>query len=342
MSRSLVPPGVTVLLALGLCANAARAASSGPAIAQISEQFDKHPLIMIGELHRWAQLHAFLRDLIRDPRFICRADDIVVEFGNARLQDVADAYASGRNVSETQLQGMWRETAVPLTWNSPVYRQFFDTVRDINNRRLCTHPLRIVLGDPPLDWSKIKSARDYEPFTDRDGHFAEVVEREVLSRHHRAFLLVGQWHALKQSPQSADGSPDERRTAQLIERKHPGLLFSIAPVPSPAAAEAIHMGAPPSFKVVRGTGLEHANFGLIDPGKVTRKWPLMGEVVDGVLYVGEQTLLYPSPIIYLDPAYQKELRRRVSIIKDQSGQDFMPVLDDLVREAKKAEKAKHP
>jgi hypothetical protein len=103
MSHSLVPPGITVLLALGLSASA-RGASSGPAIAQIAEQFDKHPLIMIGELHRWAQLHAFLRDLIRDPRFICRADDIVVEFGNSRLQDVADAYASGRNVTETQLQ----------------------------------------------------------------------------------------------------------------------------------------------------------------------------------------------------------------------------------------------
>jgi hypothetical protein len=68
----------------------------------------------------------------------------------------------------------------------------------------------------------------------------------------------------------------------------------------------------------------------------------MGEVVDGVLYVGEQTLLHPSATIYLEPAYQQELRRRISIIKDHSGQDFMPVLDDLVREAKRAAKAKRP
>ena len=40
-----------------------------------------------------------------------------------------------------------------------------------------------------------------------------------------------------------------------------------------------------------------------------------------------------TPTIYLDPAYQRELRRRASIIKDHSGQDFMLVLDDLVKEA---------
>jgi hypothetical protein len=35
----------------------------------------------------------------------------------------------------------------------------------------------------------------------------------------------------------------------------------------------------------------------------------------------------------LDPGYQQELRRRAAIIKDYSGQDFMPAIDDLVRQA---------
>ena len=71
-----------------------------------------------------------------------------------------------------------------------------------------------------------------------------------------------------------------------------------------------------------------------------KKWPPMKDIVDGVLYLGpDKTLLYPSPKIYLDPAYQQELLRRVSIIKDHSGQDFMPVLDDLVKEAAKEAKS---
>jgi hypothetical protein len=59
----------------------------------------------------------------------------------------------------------------------------------------------------------------------------------------------------------------------------------------------------------------------------------MGEVVDGVLSVGDQTFRYPSPAIYLDPVYQRELRRRAAIIKEFSGQDFSPVIDNLVQEA---------
>ena len=58
------------------------------------------------------------------------------------------------------------------------------------------------------------------------------------------------------------------------------------------------------------------------------------------MYLGpDRTFLYPSPTIYLDPAYQQELRRRASIIKEHTGQDFMPALDDLVKEAAKEAKA---
>jgi hypothetical protein len=35
----------------------------------------------------------------------------------------------------------------------------------------------------------------------------------------------------------------------------------------------------------------------------------------------------PSPKIYLDPAYQRELRRRAAIIKEFSGQNFTPAID---------------
>jgi hypothetical protein len=297
-------------------------------ISQIAKQFDAHPLVMMGELHRWGELHAFLQEMLRDPGFICRADDVVVEFGNSRLQKLADDYASGGDVSDAQLQSLWRETVVPLTWNSPVYRRFYETIRDLNARHLCKHPLRIVLADPPLDWSKIRTAKDYAPFDDRDGSYADVVEREVLAKHHRAFLLAGQYHAVKKTPEGED----EPRAAQIIERRHPGALFCIVPVPTPEAARALQMGPPPSFRVVRGSELEKADFSLISKDK---KWPPMGEVTDGILFVGALTLIYPPPQIYLDPAYQKELRRHAAIIKEHSGQDFGPAIDELVKEASK-------
>lgn len=348
---------VSVLWSLVFCA-AAPVTQAGTAIAELAKQFDRHPLIFIGEWHRNAQQHVFLRELIRDPVFICRADDIVIEFGNARLQDVADTYASGGSVTEAQLQSMYRETEVPFTWNSPVYRQFYETVREVNEKHLCAHPVRLLLGDPPIDWSRVKTPEDFKPFEDRDGFFASVVEREVLARKHRALLIAGIPHALKKMPKDEQDGLPEPSVAQLIERKHPGEVFSVALVTTPAAAKAMKMDPPPSFRVVRGTELEHADFGMIAPawtvapaivnGKhdwklgPAKSWPRMGAVVDGVLYLGgDETRVFPSPAIYLEPVYQQQLRQRIAIIKTFNGQDFMPVLDDLVKEGEYAEKTDH-
>lgn len=327
-------------------------ARSRGAVGEIARQFDRHPLIMIGELHRGIETHAFLQQLLRDPRFICKADDVVVEFGNSRLQALADSYASGGEVSESQLQSLWRETAVPLTWNSPVYRQIYETVRDINRQHLCAHPLRILLGDPPLDWSKVHTARELEAFSDRDASYADVVEREVLARHHRALLIAGKLHAMKLLPLDHRSDHEEPTVAELIERRHPGGLFSIMTVPLDNAAKALRMGPAPSFRVVHGSELESMDFQLTDydstvtwstvNGKEVWKlepakgWPRMGEVVDGLLYLGGNHSIYPPPTIYLDPVYQQELRRRAAIIKDYSGQDFLTVIDDLVKQAKQS------
>ena len=354
---SMRPPGrfaCAALLSLAICMiGPARGAT---AIEEIAKQYDQHPLIMMGEWHRNVQQHVFLRELVRDPAFICRTDDIVIEFGNARLQNVADAYAAGENVTEAQLQSMFRETEVPFTWNSPVYRQFYETVREVNEKHICPHPVRLVLGDPPIDWSRVKTLKDFEPYGDRDGFFAETVEREVLARHHHALLIAGVPHALRKMPKDEKDGLPEPTVAQLIERKHPRQLFSIALVTTPAAAQTLKMGPPPSFKIVRGSGLERADFGIIAPawtatpvvvnGKhdwkldPAKSWPRMGEVVDGVVYLGgDETRLFPPPSIYLEPVYQQELRQRAAIIKEFNGQDFAVVLDDLVKEAEQSKES---
>lgn len=342
------------LLALSLSA----AAPSGDAIAGLAKVYDSHALIFMGEWHRNAQQHVFLRALISDPRFLCRTDDIVIESGNARLQPVADAWASGKDVSEADLASMYRETMVPFTWNAPMYRQFYETVREVNAKHLCPHPVRLVLGDPAFDWAKIENADELKKVEDRDQVFADVVEREVLAKKHRALLIEGIPHALRKLPKP--GSDDEGFTepsaAQIIEKKHPGSLFVVALVTTPAAAETMKMPPAPSFRVVHGTALAKLNFALIAPatkatpvvinGKHDWKlgdsdaWPPMGEVVDGVLYLGgDETRVFPPPSIYLEPVYQKELRRRIRIVKAYNGQDFEPILDDLIKEASSPDKA---
>ena len=162
------------LLALSLSA----AAPSGDAIAGLAKVYDSHPLIFMGEWHRNAQQHVFLRELISDPRFLCRTDDIVIESGNARLQPIADAWASGKDVSEADLVSMYRETEVPFVWNAPMYRQFYEPCARSTCGMCCPHPVRAVLGDPSFDWAKIENCRRISRRSqDRD---------EVVRGRHRA------------------------------------------------------------------------------------------------------------------------------------------------------------
>ena len=314
--------------------------SAAPAVADpiaaIAKQLDDHAVVQLGEFHRDLHTHMFIQQLLRDPRFVCRVDDVAVEFGNSRLQKLADVYAAGGTLTEPQIASMYRETSVPLTWNAPVYRAVYDTVRDINRTHLCAHPVRLVLADGPLDWSKVKTAKDLEAFADRDTAMADTVEREVLAKHRHAFLITGEFHAEKKTADPADGL----RTAQVIERRHPGALFSIVTLPAPTAAEALHMGPAPSFKVAHGSDIARASMAMTKEGWTAGAKPAppggftIGEVADGVLYVGPYSPLFPSPQIYLDAAYAKELRRRAAIVKAMSGQDFVAVVDDLVKEGR--------
>ena len=318
----------------------ARAASVNPsqeAIGQIAKQFDNHAVIQLGEYHRSLQIHSFIQQMLRDPRFICRTDDIVVEFGNSRLQKLADIYTSGGTpLSETRRSpACIARTSVPLTWNTPVYRAVYDTVRDINQTHLCPHLVRLVLGDGPLDWSKVKTAKDLESFADRDTAMA-TVEREVLAKHHHAFLITGEFHAEKKTNDESDGL----RTAQIIEKRHPGSLFVIVTVPSPDAATALMMGPAPSFKTAHGSDIEKQPFAMIKENWTDTKLRHAQRLHHrrgrgrGSLCRRQQQPVPPHPKSILMRPTRRSCGRRAAIVREMSGQDFVAVVDDLVKEGR--------
>src|SRR5215831_10080699 len=61
-------------------------------IAAIMEAFRDHDVVALGnvEFRGNKQSHAFQLSLIRDPRFAAKVNDIAVEFGNARDQELMD------------------------------------------------------------------------------------------------------------------------------------------------------------------------------------------------------------------------------------------------------------
>jgi hypothetical protein len=97
-------------------------------------------------------------------------------------------------------------------------------VRAVNEHLPGQKRLRVLLGDPPLDWDLIKTNEDTTPeMFDRDTHFISVVEKEVLGKGRKALLISGAGHMRRcciERPTSV--------TAR-IEIAHPGVVFVVLP-----------------------------------------------------------------------------------------------------------------
>jgi len=109
-------------------------------------------IVAIGENHGHVELHKLLRDLLTDTEVKSVVDDIVVEFGNPLYQGAVDRFVSGEPVPYDSVRFAWRNTVVsPNTvWDSPVYEQFFQHIRQLNLRRDDGRQYRIVLADPKV------------------------------------------------------------------------------------------------------------------------------------------------------------------------------------------------
>ena len=164
------------------------------ATAAMVDTINKHTIVMFGETHADKQEYAWLCSLIRNPAFHARVDDIVVEFGNSLYQKSVDRWIAGEDVPMAQVEKAWRNVIGAVGPVSPVYAEFYQAVRE-SNQKSGSHKVRLVLGDPYADWEKITDAEGLGPFvTHRDEWYAQVVKDEVLTKGHRALLIMGAGH----------------------------------------------------------------------------------------------------------------------------------------------------
>ena len=123
----------------------------------IVKLFDTYRIVMVGEIHDCRQEHELLRKLVAAPGFSQRVNDIVMEFGNARYQDAVDRYIAGEDVPMEKVQGAWQDTVGAIGPVSSVYREFYMAVRTVNKALPKQRRLRVLLADPPIDWSQVRS-----------------------------------------------------------------------------------------------------------------------------------------------------------------------------------------
>ena len=104
------------------------------------------------------EVHAQLRALIRDPRFASTVNDIVVEFGSSRYQDLMDRYIRGDDVSDSAIRVAWLNAVQAGTaLDNANTTAFFRSVRGVNAALPPERKLRVLLGDPPMDWDNIRN-----------------------------------------------------------------------------------------------------------------------------------------------------------------------------------------
>jgi len=123
--------------------------------------FGKYEVVGMGAAHGNQDLDQFILNLIRDPELPGKVNDIVVECGNSLYQPILDRYIAGDDVPLDQARQVWRNTTQPMCSVSGFYEELFPLVRRINQRLPPERRFRVVAADPPVDWSKIKTAAEF-------------------------------------------------------------------------------------------------------------------------------------------------------------------------------------
>ncbi len=277
-----------------------------PAVDLIVSAFQQYPLVALSEGagHGQIETRDFFTALIHDRRFTPSVKNIVIEFGNARYQSLMDRYVSGEAVARDQLRHVWEDTTqVSGIWSLPMYEQMLAAVRSANAGVPPGRRIRIVLGDPPIDWTKVTGPADEDMNDWRDAHVAHVLDREVMRRGERALILIGGAHISRtvMFPNSL---------GHLLDSRFPGQTFVVGvldvghvepQIKSRLRAETIPVGA-----TVRNTWL-----GKLDVRQIgfDLSTGVIQDDVDALLVLSlSQPHSQARPA--LDPAYGRELARR--------------------------------
>jgi hypothetical protein len=284
--------------------------------------FDTYRIVMLGEIHECRQEYDLLRKLIATPGFAERVNDIVLEFGNARYQEVVDRYIAGENVPVEQVQRAWRDTVGALGTVSPIYGEFYSAVRTVNRKLPKQRRLRVLLGDPPIDWGHVRSREDiafYLPF--RDQYYASVVRYQVLAKDRKALLIMGDGHFRR-----AGGRPGMIESDLLMALVKPYII-----VPGSNMVRGFDdldprfdVLAPPALVEMKGNWI--GNLPAPGRGGSTGTWE---QTADAYLYLGPRdrlTVVKNRRSDLAGTAYGKEVQRRLTIIFDKAP-DFLPKSD---------------
>ena len=238
-------------------------------IAAILDALRTHDLVSVSDPHGNTQLQAMLLSLIRDARFPESANDIVIETASARYQDAIDRFVRGEDVPYDVLRKAWEDHTVANSIGVQA-EEMIRAVRTVNASLSDGAKLRVIAGDPPIDWDNIASPQDHWHWIElRDSYPADLIRRQVLDRGRHALVIYGQGHLQRrQIASNYDMSTWQSQTViSLLEHDSPARIFNVwtlldRNVVLPDVA-SWHV---PSLVILQGTTLGAMDFGVYDRG----------------------------------------------------------------------------
>ena len=310
-----------------------------PAIDGVLALFQEKPVVVLCDYHGLAQEEDFYSAVVRDPRFAEKVGNVIVEFGGEAYQNVIDRYVAGDDVPADELRRVWTETPGWVPGPTRLgYINFFAAVRAANSRLAPEHRIKVWLGEPKVDWSKINSYEELRPYTSkRDDNYVRIIRDEILATKKKALLIIGTGHIFGAA-----------YLANKLEKVSPGVLATVAPftgyvepecnakfvarakdwpmpatvVPTASASLKAFLDLPgcnflrpETIARVKAIPVDKLPPGITSAEEMLRKDISMvsGDAADALLYLGPPDTFTESlydPAIYLDPAYFKEQDRR--------------------------------
>jgi hypothetical protein len=305
---------------------AARAAGEAvpePGIAAVLAAFDKYEVVGLPQGHGEQDVDNFIYALVRTPGFSDKVNDIALEGLNAMYQPALDRYIAGEDVRFVEVQKAWRKSGQPAAGASVFIETMVPLVRALNQKLPAAKRVRVLAGEPAVDWDQIKGPEDVVRLVHRDANIAALMEKEVLAKHRKALMLFGTFHLMHSTGGSA---------VSIYEKDYPGVTMVVTdlgyldtdlallsdskfakwPIPALARAKGTWLGAldlshflPPPSMVREDDCSVHHDF----PKPVQKP---MEELVDAFLYLGPQDLRLAEKIpadIALDAGYKTEFQR---------------------------------
>src|SRR5215469_5756224 len=277
------------------------------AIQGIVSAFHQHPVVIVAEDHWLQQAGDFYVRLVRDKQFEETVQDIGIEFASRNNQALLDKYIAGAKVSSADVKHIWRETTKVAGWESPIYATWLVAIRQVNEGLPPSRRLRVLAGDSSVDWSQIHTHAEWAALGDNNVSFAEVIEKDVLAKKHRAFVVLGANHVRKSG--AGDGTPN---TTTRIESHYAGSTFvvllnywGLLTLDVQNKLDSLNQASPVVYTLT-GTPLGE---------KPDQKGVPLMKRADALLYLGPPdrfTLAFPARGS-LEPAYLEEIDRRSMI-----------------------------